>query len=236
MEMPNRYLHLACQPPGFVWYGSTLARTAHLLRPVNYESGNESLPRWVAELPDQPTIYVTLGTIVSRWPTGLSVFAAVLEGLCDEPFNVVLTVGRANDPAQFGPQPSNVHIEHYIPQGLLLPYCDMVVQQGGFSTITGSLNAGLPMVLIPINYDQLYDAACCDALGVGKVIEPERRTPEAIREAVRMVLMTPPTDGTQSGYGTGWRHYQDRSMQWHCWNGSRRRSSRCLYSFTIEVA
>ena len=69
-----------------------------------------------------------------------------------------------------------------------MPACDLVVNQGGFSTVTGTLNAGLPMVVIPITADQPYNAACCAAAGVGRVIGPPERIPEAIREAVRAVL------------------------------------------------
>ena len=57
--------------------------------------------------------------------------------------------------------------------------------------MTGALNAGLPMVVIPISADQPRNAECCDALGVGQVIGPEERTPEAIRAAVRAVLAGP---------------------------------------------
>ncbi len=190
-EMPFRYLHLAAEPPRFRLPDTSVAPTAHMLCPVNYESGDDPLPPWVAALPDRPTVYATLGTGASRRPDGRAFFPAMLEALRDEPMNVILTVGRDNDPAQFGPQPENVYIERFIPQSLLLPHCDLVVQHGGFSTVTGALNAGLPMVLIPVIADQPYNAARCAALGVGAVIEPDNRTPEAIREAVRQVLADP---------------------------------------------
>jgi UDP:flavonoid glycosyltransferase YjiC (YdhE family) len=66
-----------------------------------------------------------------------------------------------------------------------------VVHQGDFSTVTGAVNAGLPMVVIPIGADQPFNAACCAALGVGRVIAPEERTPEAIQDAVRCALTDP---------------------------------------------
>jgi len=191
VAMPFRYLHLAAEPPRFRLPDGPVAPTAHLLRPVNFESGDEALPPWVADLPGRPTVYATLGTEVSRSPAGRAVFPMMLEALRDEPVNLILTVGRDNDPAQWGPQPSNVHIERFIPQSLLLPYCDLVVHQGGFSTVTGTLNAGLPMVVIPIGADQPYNAACCAALGVGVVIEPGERSAEAIRAAVRAVMDNP---------------------------------------------
>jgi len=190
--MPFRYLHLACEPPGFVRPGDAVAPTAHLLRPVDLEAGAGELPASAADLLDgRPTVYATLGTIFGRLPSGRATFGAILEALRDEAVNLIVTVGRGNDPAQFGPQPGHVHIAEYIPQGALLARCAAVINQGGFGTITGTLNAGLPMVVIPIGADQPYNAACCAALGVGRVIGPEERTPGAIREAVRAVLSEP---------------------------------------------
>jgi MGT family glycosyltransferase len=187
-EMPFRYLHLAAEPPRFRLADGPVAPTTHLVRPVNYESGDETLPPWVADLPDRPTVYATLGTYFSRGSEGLTTFRAMLAGLRDAPVNLILTVGRDNDPADFGPQPGNVHIARFIPQSALLPRCDLVVHHGGFSTVTGALNAGVPMVVIPIQADQPYNAACCAALGVGVVIEPGERSAEVIRAAVRVVM------------------------------------------------
>lgn len=189
--MPFRYLHLAPEPPRFRLPGHHAAPTTRLLRPVNYEAGDEALPAWVAGLPARPTVYATLGTELSRSPAGRAVFPLILAALRDEPVNLILTVGRDNDPADFGPQPENVHIARFVPQGLLLPHCDLVVQQGGFSTVTGALNAGLPLVLIPLGADQPYNAACCAALGAGTVIEAGARSAEAIKAAVHDVMDNP---------------------------------------------
>lgn len=184
-------LHLAPKPPRFRLPERPVAPTAHPLWPVGFEAGDEELPPWVAGLPDRPTVYATLGAELSRSPAGRAVFPMILAALRDEPVNLILTVGRDNDPAQFGPQPPHVHIARFIPQRLLLPHCDLVVHQGGFSTVTGALNAGLPMVVIPIGADQPYNAACCAALGVGAVIEAGARSAEAIRAAVHDVMDNP---------------------------------------------
>lgn len=177
VKMPFRYLHLATEPPRFRLPDSPVAPTAHPLRPVTFESGNEALPPWVAGLPDRPTIYATLDTVFSRSTGGHEIFPAVLAALRGEPVNLIVTLKQ--------------NIERFIPQRLVLPYCDLVVHHAGFSTVTGALNAGLPMVVIPIGADQPDNAACCAALGVGVVIEPDNRTPEAIRAAVRTVLSDP---------------------------------------------
>lgn len=124
----------------------------------------------------------------SRLP---GLFQAILDGLHDEPVNVILTIGRDQDPVQFGPQPDNVHIERYIPQSLLFPHCDLVITHAGFSTVAEALAHGLPLVPIPIDADQPLNAERCAALGVAEVIEQHQRTPAAIRRAVRTVLADP---------------------------------------------
>ena len=101
---------------------------------------------------------------------------------------MILTVGRTNDPAQFGPQPSHVRVERYIPQQLLLPACDLVVAHGGFGTVVGALSHGLPFVLVPMGADQFYNAECCVRLGVGQVVPLGEQTSDTIRIAVRAAL------------------------------------------------
>lgn len=185
-----RYLHLACEPSRFHDPGLQLAPTAHQIRPDPFtQSQGAGLPPWVAQLPDRPTVYATLGTVFNSRTPGL--FEAILDGLRDEPINLILTIGGDRHPDEFGPQPDNVHIERYIPQSLLLPHCDLVITHAGFSTVCAALTLGLPMVAIPIDADQPVNAQRCAALGVAAVIEYEQRTPETIRSKVRTVLDNP---------------------------------------------
>ena len=118
-------------------------------------------------------------------------YEAILAGLRDEPLEQVVGIGRQRDPAAFGPQPPHVRIEQYVPHAALLPRCAAVVTHGGFGTIMGCLGVGVPLVVIPVNGDQPRNARRCADLGVGRVVEPDERTPEAIRAAVRAVLADP---------------------------------------------
>jgi MGT family glycosyltransferase len=161
----------------------------HFLRPTPFDQGGvEALPSWVASLPARPTVYATLGTVFNRRP---DLFAAIIAALSGEPVNLILTVGRTMDPAQFGELPPNVHVERYIPQTLLFPRCAAVVTHGGFGTVLSALSSGLPLVIIPISADQPRNARRCTALGVGRALDPTEVTPETVREAVRAVLNEP---------------------------------------------
>jgi UDP:flavonoid glycosyltransferase YjiC (YdhE family) len=183
-----RHLLFIPRPPSLLDQAA-LPATAHIIQPLIFDqSGDEQLPAWVDELPDQPLVYATLGTVFNQAP---GVLESIIKGLRDEAISLVVTTGRDQDPAALGSQPPNVHIERYIPQSLLFPRCDVIVTHGGSGTVMAALQDGLPMVIIPIAADQPLNAQRCAELGVGRVIEPASRTPEAIREATRDVLVDP---------------------------------------------
>ncbi len=185
-----RYLYLDVAPPTLQTPEISKIPVAHPVQNAAVEAGAEglSLPGWVAQLPDRPLVYVSLGTVFNS--QARSVFEAVLEGLRDEKVNVIVTVGNGNDPADFGPQPDHIHIERFIPQSLLLPYCDVIVNQGG-TAILPMLAQGLPLLLLPQGANQFHNAAACTVAGVGRQLLPGEVTPEAVRREVRALLDEP---------------------------------------------
>lgn len=184
-----RYLVLSPRPSSLWNPAVPVPPTSHAFRYAGFsQSGTEQLPGWVAELEVRPTVYATLGTVFNHMTPILS---AIIEGLRQEPINLIVTVGRNRDPREFGEQPPNVHIERYIPQNLLLPYCDLVVTHGGSGTIMDALSVGLPLVILPVGADQPDNAQACVDVGVARVIQSDQRTAEAIRDATRDVLQDP---------------------------------------------
>jgi MGT family glycosyltransferase len=189
MAMLYRYLGFAWVPPRFLDREAYVHPVLHFLRPTPFDQGGvEALPDWVASLPARPTVYATLGTQFNQRP---DLFAAIIAALGDEPVNLIVTVGRTMDPAQFGALPPNVHVERYIPQTLLFPRCAAVVTHGGFGTVLSAISHGLPLVVIPIAADQPANARRCTALGVGRALDVTKVTPGTVREAVRVVLDEP---------------------------------------------
>ncbi len=181
-----RYLYLHCLPDSFQPAASA-GKTAHSIRPPVFDrTGTETLPDWVEKLSARPVVYATLGTVYNQMSRGI--FDMILAGLRDEPLNLILTVGRTQNPDAFGPQPENIHIERYIPQTLLFPHCGMVITHGGYNTVMSALSHGLPMLVIPIGADQPAHAERCAELGAACVISPDRLNPQAIRDGVREVL------------------------------------------------
>jgi UDP:flavonoid glycosyltransferase YjiC (YdhE family) len=189
LAMLYRYLLLTPTPTGYRDPTTPLPPTAHGMRYVSYDrTAEETLPDAIERVAGRPTVYATLGTAYNRVP---DIFRAIIEGLRAEPLTLVLTVGPDQDPARFEPQPPNVFIAQYIPHSLLFPRCDLVISHGGFGTIMAALGHGLPLIVVPIAADQPDNARRCAALGVARVIAPDRRTPVAIREAALDVLCRP---------------------------------------------
>lgn len=183
MQMLSRYLVLSPFPRGYRDPAFPLPATAHFLRLV--------MPDYTAKLPvsfpnDAPLVYFTLGTVFDRESGDL--FTRVITGLHDLPINLLVTVGKFIDPAEFGEQPPNVRIERYIPQAEILPHCALVVSHGGSGSVIGSLTHGLPSVLLPMGADQPLNGERYAALGLGLTLNPMQVTPESIRAAAATVL------------------------------------------------
>jgi UDP:flavonoid glycosyltransferase YjiC (YdhE family) len=186
----SRHLVFSPAPPSFRDPAVPLPPTAH---PVNIflpDSSVEPQDRpWPATRPDGRAVYATLGTVFNLESGDL--FQRLLMALRDHPGDVVVTVGGELDPAGLGSQPPNVHIERFLPQSAVLPHVDVVVSHGGSGSVLGALAHGRPMVIIAMGADQPWNAARCAALGVARVLDPIRATPDDIRDAVGAVLGDP---------------------------------------------
>jgi len=182
------YLYLDVCPPTLQspWIDEVTVDHPMTNAAIPPDSG-EQPPAWLGDLADRPTLYVSLGTIFSADPT---VLRTILEGVRDEPVNVIATVGRDNDPADLGPQPDHVHVERYVSQALLLPHCDAVVNQGG-TAILSILAEGLPMIVVPQGANQFHNAAALSAAGVGRTLLPGDVTAAAVRSELRALLDDP---------------------------------------------
>lgn len=145
------------------------------------------LPAREPEPSARPLVYVTLGTIWSE----PAVFRAVLDGLADQPVDVLVTVGTGNDPAALEPVPGNARVERFVPQTELLPRCAAVVHHAGAGTMFGSLAHGLPQLALPQAADNFTNAELLRRSGAGRVLLPGEVTADNVRRAVRALLDEP---------------------------------------------
>jgi UDP:flavonoid glycosyltransferase YjiC (YdhE family) len=162
------------------------------LRPTSPPRADPPPPSHRYDDPDRPLVYVTLGTFSNN---DLELFRLVLTALQDEKVNVLVTVGRDNEPGALAPVPANAHVAQFLPQGDVLPRCAAAVHHAGAGTTFGILAHGLPSVALPQSADNFTIADRLAAAGAARVLPPGTVTADAVRAAVWGVL----TDG----------HYRD---------------------------
>ncbi len=108
LAMLSRYLVLSPFPESYRDPAYPLPATAHAFRSWVPELVGGPPPAWSVVLPGAPRVYFTLGTIFNTESGDL--LARVLAALRGLSINLVVTVGRHVDPAEFGPQPAHVHV------------------------------------------------------------------------------------------------------------------------------
>jgi len=144
-------------------------------------------PAWLDGLdPARPILYVTQGTAVG--PMREEFFTLVMEAFENEPVQVIMTTGDAVDHARLGRKPDNVILEHFVPQSYFLDRVSVMLHHGGFSTCLGGLKYGVPMVMVPFNWDQPDNARRVQELGAGIMLRPAFVTRGRLRRYVRRVL------------------------------------------------
>lgn len=151
----------------------------------------EAAPMWLDALPtDRPIVHVTEGTIHRRDPF---VLRAAAQGLARLPVHAVLTTGPQRQPREvdLGRLSPNIQVEQWVSHADLLPLCSALVTTGGAGTVMASLQAGVPLVMVPTHWDKPDNAQRVVEAGAGIRLAPERCTAARLREAVEELLWNP---------------------------------------------
>ena len=162
-------------PPSFdLPAGASTGAVTHAREPRTDRAREPSLPDWWSGDDDRPLAYVTFGSVAAGIGLFPAFYSRVLAQLAEVPARVLLTLGRAGDPAELDPVPPNVHVERWWPQRDVLPRASVVVGHGGFGTTQAALEAGVPQVVLPLfSFDQFANADRVAAVGVGVALVDE---------------------------------------------------------------
>ncbi|MGO3807555.1 MAG: glycosyltransferase, partial [Sphingobacterium sp.] len=114
-------------------------------------------------------------------------FSKVVDAFRDQDLTVVVVT----DPKLFDDWPEHFMVYSQIPQLDLLPHLDLVVCHGGQNTVSEALSHGLPLVVIPIAYDQSHVAGRVVRTGVGERLNFNRFKSTHLKERVFTVLNNP---------------------------------------------
>jgi zeaxanthin glucosyltransferase len=161
----------------------------HYAGPLHDDGGREPFPFPWEKLTGKPLIYASLGTLVN----GLShLYGKILEAVSEFPkVQVVLSVGRNFNLDNLGPIPTNTIIVQTAPQIELLKRAELCITHAGLNTALEALAQGVPMVAIPIAYDQPGVAARIAYHGVGEFVEAGNLTAQHLSRLIAKVRANP---------------------------------------------
>ena len=198
------------------------ARTAQL--PAHAFLGSavraQSLPAdlraWLEADPALPLVYVSFGSFLS---VRADVLSRVVSALRSLPVRVALAIGSA-DPAVLGEPPAHWLVREFLPQVALLEHAALSITHGGNNSVTESLTAGVPMLVLPFSTDQFAGAAAIENTGVGKVLAPNAATADELRSVI-VDLLSGENSGVAAGIGAELRETPGRQRAWAAMTGNR---------------
>ena len=169
-DFPRRML------PGCFHYTGPIGNTSRAAVPFPWDN-----------LDGRPLIYASLGT-VNQHPR---VYHAIAEACSRLNAQLVLSLGGAGSVEAFRDLPGSPLVVQFAPQLDLLQRAALTITHGGLNTTLESLAAGVPLVAIPINFDQFGVAARIRWTGTGEFVKLRGLTGQRLKIAVTNVLRNP---------------------------------------------
>lgn len=134
---------------------------------------------------DRPKIYISIGTVLID--SRREFFSRMIEALREKPVTVI----AAADPSILDRWPDNFIVQSYVPQSQLLKQIDVVVGHGGLNTTCDTFMNGIPMLVIPMAFDQSHTAQLIENYGCGIRIKYSRMRVKDIGDAIDGLLHNP---------------------------------------------
>jgi zeaxanthin glucosyltransferase len=156
----------------------------HYVGPLRRE-----LPRPIAfpwdRLDGRPLVYASLGTLQnSRFP----VFRCFAESCLGLNAQLVISHGGGLSDREAGSLPGSPVVVGYAPQLDLLSRASLTVTHAGLNTVLDSLTHGVPLVTVPITYEQPAIARRVERTGAGRSLPLSRLVPARLEGVIRDVL------------------------------------------------
>lgn len=137
---------------------------------------SESDFEWSWLQDDKPLVLCALGSLLTTKaaPQAAKFFQSFLDAMRERPsLQAVVVIGRYLQPESFN-CPPNALLATHVPQVELLKRCSLMVGHGGFSSVKECISMGVPMLLVPMSYDQPGNAARVVYHGLGLRLDLEK--------------------------------------------------------------
>jgi len=138
-------------------------------------------------LDGRPLIYASLGTLQN---SRFELFRCFAEACRELDAQLVITHGGGLTDAESSRLPGNPLVVAYAPQREVMARARLTLTHAGLNTVLDSLTFGVPLVAVPITYEQPAIAERVRRLGAGEAIPLAGLNAHNLREIIRRVLST----------------------------------------------
>jgi len=175
----SQLAQIAQVPAGFDLPACKLPSYFHYTGPFFDAGGRREINfPWSQLDPSRPLVFVSMGTLQN----GIErVFRIIAEACADLPVQTVISLGGGLSSEVFDELPGNPIVVRYAPQLALLSRAALTIFHGGLNTALESLAYGVPMIAIPITFDQPGVGKRLVRTGTGRMIPIRELTAKRLR-------------------------------------------------------
>lgn len=152
--------------------------TFHHVGPIRDPAGSDAAGGGFAwpERDGRPLAYASLGTLQGG---RTALFRRIAAAADRAGFQLVLAHGGRMSGRDADRLPGRPSVHAFVPQAAVLAAADLAILNGGLNTVMDALAAGVPIVAVPIAFEQAAIAARIERSGAGRAVS--RRLPGAGR-------------------------------------------------------
>ena len=118
-------------------------------------------------------------------------FAAMTAACAAVGARAVVAHGGGLSEAEVTSLPGRPLVRAFWSQTRILPKCSAAILHGGFNTVLDALAAGVPIVAVPLAFEQPATAARLKRIGAARIVSPAEADKGGLEAALRLVLSDP---------------------------------------------
>ncbi|MGE5225921.1 MAG: glycosyltransferase [Planctomycetaceae bacterium] len=131
---------------------------------------------------DGKVVYLSLGSLGCM---DVGLMQRLIDAMATTDHRTIVSMGPLKDQMTLGP---NMYGDEFLPQPSILPQCDLLITHGGNNTTCEGFHFGLPMIGLPLFWDQYDNAQRLDETGFGVRLPTYDWTTEQLVGAVDRLL------------------------------------------------
>ncbi len=149
---------------------------------INPQTRSEDFP--FERLNEGRVVYISLGTV----HRSRDFIRQCFEAFRNYPAQFILSAGKETGIEALGDIPANFIVRQSVPQLAVLERADGFITHGGINSVQEGLYYGVPLLVIPQQVEQLFNARIVAAQGTGLVLDEALKGREVVAETLRQML------------------------------------------------